>query len=52
MYTQPWTVALPLNRDEHYQMFEYACQEGNLALPNALRAGRVREATAAKPTRH
>jgi len=47
VYAQPWTVALPLNRDESYLMFEYACHEGNLALPNALRAGRVREQAAA-----
>jgi hypothetical protein len=47
VYTAPWTVALPLNRDPNYQMFEYACHEGNLALPNALNAGRVRERAAA-----
>jgi len=47
VYTQPWTVALPLNRDPHYEMYEYACHEGNLALPNALRAGRARERAAA-----
>jgi hypothetical protein len=46
VYTQPWSVALPLNRDEHYQMFEYACHEGNLALPGELRAGRMREQAA------
>src|SRR4029078_6824585 len=37
--TQQVQVALPRNRDPHYQMYEYACHEGNLALPNALRAG-------------
>lgn len=47
VYTQPWTVALPLNRDDTYLMFEYACHEGNLALPNALNAGRVRDREAA-----
>ena len=46
VYTRPWTVALPLNRDDDYVMYEYACHEGNLALPNALRAGRAREAAA------
>jgi hypothetical protein len=46
VYTKPWTVALPLNRDDKYVMYEYACHEGNLALPNALRAGRAREAAA------
>jgi hypothetical protein len=48
VYTAPWTVALPLNRDPSYLMFEYACHEGNLALPNALSAGRVRERAAGK----
>jgi len=48
VYTAPWTVALPLNRDPSYLMFEYACHEGNLALPNALNAGRVRERAASK----
>jgi hypothetical protein len=48
VYTAPWTVALPLNRDPSYKMFEYACHEGNLALPNALSAGRARERAAAK----
>jgi hypothetical protein len=46
VYTQPWTVALPLNRDDHYEMYEYACQEGNTAIPGELRAGRAREAAA------
>ena len=47
VYTAPWTVALPLNRDPTYKIFEYACHEGNLALPNALSAGRARERAAA-----
>jgi len=51
VYTRPWTVALPLNRDDSYVMYEYACQEGNLALPNALRAGRAREREAAAQAR-
>jgi len=47
VYTQPWTVKLPLNRDDTYQMFEYSCHEGNYALPNALSFGRKRDAEAA-----
>ncbi len=52
VYTRPWTVALPLNRDDTYQMFEYSCQEGNYAMANALSFGRKRdaEAAAAKPS--
>jgi hypothetical protein len=47
VYERPWTVALPLNRDDEYVMFEYACHEGNRALPNALSAGRARDREAA-----
>jgi hypothetical protein len=43
VYTRPWTVALPLNRDDSYEMFEYSCHEGNYALPNALSFGRKRD---------
>jgi hypothetical protein len=48
VYTAPWTVALPLNRDPDYKIFEYACHEGNLAMANALSAGRARERAAAE----
>lgn len=37
VYTRPWTVAFPLNRDDPYRLFEYACHEGNHALGNMLR---------------
>jgi hypothetical protein len=47
VYTRPWTVAMPLNRDDSYQMFEYSCHEGNYALPNALSFGRRRDREAA-----
>ena len=46
VYTKPWTVSLPLNRDDTYQMFEYSCQEGNYAMANALSYGRKRDAEA------
>jgi len=47
VYTKPWTVALPLNRDDTYQIFEYSCHEGNYALPNSLSFGRKRDREAA-----
>lgn len=47
VYARPWTVKLPLNRDDSYEMFEYSCQEGNYALPNALSYGRKRDREAA-----
>jgi hypothetical protein len=47
VYSRPWTVQIPLNRDETYQMFEYSCQEGNYAMANALSFGRKRDREAA-----
>src|SRR5204863_4691446 len=37
VYTSSWKVAFPLNKDERYRIFEYACHEGNRALENMLR---------------
>jgi hypothetical protein len=52
VYTRPWTVAIPLVRDDTYQFFEYSCHEGNYAMANALSFGRKRDAeeAAAKKT--
>jgi hypothetical protein len=50
VYSKPWTVALPLNRDDSYQFFEYSCHEGNYALPNALSFGRKRDRESAVGT--
>jgi len=47
VYSRPWTVRLPLNRDDSYAIYEYSCQEGNYALPNALSYGRKRDREAA-----
>jgi hypothetical protein len=44
MYTRTWTVAIPLERDDQYRLFEYACHEGNRAVENVLRIGRTRDA--------
>jgi hypothetical protein len=48
VYTRPWTVAIPLRRDESYQMFEYACHEGNRAIEHVLSAARAAEKVAAE----
>jgi hypothetical protein len=48
VYAKSWTVALPLNRDDTYQIFEYSCQEGNYAMANALSYGRKRDREAAE----
>jgi hypothetical protein len=42
-YTAPWKVAMPINRDSAYRIFEYACHEGNHGLPNSLSAGRAQD---------
>jgi hypothetical protein len=43
-WTQPWTFAMPLTRNDAEAIFEYACHEGNLAMPNLLSAARKAEA--------
>ncbi len=45
-FTAPWKVEMPLNRDGGYQIFEYACHEGNYGLENSLRAGRAEDRAA------
>jgi hypothetical protein len=48
VYARPWRAAVPLHRDTEYQMFEYACQEGNQAIGLVLRGARFEEAEAAR----
>jgi hypothetical protein len=43
-WTQPWTFMLPWERDPSYQIFEYACHEGNISVGNSLRGERALEA--------
>ena len=43
VYAKPWKVALPLNQDPDYQIYEYACHEGNYAIPNELSSGRAHD---------
>ena len=43
-FAKSWSVMMPLNRDEKYLMLEYACHEGNMSLPNELKAGRAAQA--------
>ncbi len=48
IYTDTWKVAMPLNRDATYTLFEYACHEGNYGLANSLSAGRAEDREAAE----
>jgi hypothetical protein len=47
-WSAPWTLELPLDRDDSYGMFEYACHEGNLAMFNILSGHRADERAAAE----
>jgi hypothetical protein len=43
MYSKPWKVSIPLLKDADYQIYEYACHEGNHAVENILRGARAQE---------
>lgn len=48
VYTRTWKVSMPLERDDAYQIYEYACHEGNEAVEGVLRGGRARDRAAGK----
>jgi hypothetical protein len=41
IWTRPWTVELPWRRDDSYELYEYACHEGNVMIPNYISASRA-----------
>ncbi len=41
IWTEPWTVELPWRRDESYELYEYACHEANVMIPNYISASRA-----------
>ena len=49
MFTKPWTAAFPLTTNQAARgvtagsLYEYACHEGNYAMPNILRGARLKE---------
>jgi hypothetical protein len=43
-FTRPWTMEVPLAQDDSYQVFEYACHEGNYSMVNMLEGARAKEA--------
>ena len=47
-YTVPWTVEMPLDYSPDYQMFEYACHEGNRSIGLTLGGARNLEKQAAE----
>jgi hypothetical protein len=50
-WTAPWKVAIPLKRDDDYQMYEYACHEGNLSVEMTLGGARAKEQAAEEAAR-
>ena len=46
VYTRPWTLELPLQRNPTYDLYEYACHEGNRAVSGILGGARVAETAA------
>jgi hypothetical protein len=47
IYTAKWTVGLDLNTKPGYEIYEYACHEGNYGMRNMLSAARAEEREAA-----
>ena len=46
VFTAPWTARLDWTRDENYEIFEYACHEGNVQIRNYITASRAERAAA------
>ena len=42
-WTRPWTFSMPLTRNEAEPVLEFACHEGNYALPHILSGSRAAE---------
>jgi hypothetical protein len=42
-WTSPWTLRIVLERNDNYQMLEYACHEGNYAMSDILSGARAKE---------
>jgi hypothetical protein len=52
VFTQPWTLAFPLIKDDEYRIYEYACHEGNRAMEGVLRGARYQERMKKSPPRN
>jgi hypothetical protein len=45
-FTRPWTFRMTITSQPDYQIYEYGCHEGNIAMRNALTAERAYEKAA------
>jgi hypothetical protein len=46
VYTKPWTAVRAMPRLPDYKIYEYACHEGNYAMPGILGGERAMEKAA------
>jgi hypothetical protein len=44
-WTRPWTILIQMERNDNYQLLEYACHEGNYAMSDILSGARASEQT-------
>lgn len=49
LYSKPWTAVRPMPRLKDYQIYEYACHEGNYAMSGILSGERAREKSLGRP---
>jgi hypothetical protein len=42
-WTRPWTIHMPYKEDPKYNLYEYACHEGNYMMLDALQGARLLE---------
>jgi hypothetical protein len=47
-FTKPWTMRMTITSQPDYQIYEYGCHEGNMAMRNALSAERAYEKAVAE----
>ena len=47
-WEQPWTMRMTITQQPGYEIYEYACHEGNMAMRNILSAERAYERAAAE----
>jgi hypothetical protein len=47
-WTKPWTILMQLEKNDNYQLLEYACHEGNYAMGDILSGARADESAKKK----
>lgn len=48
-WVRPWTILIQLERNDNYQLLEYACHEGNYAMTDILSGAREADTTKTAP---